>query len=998
MEVNVKFLGEEYTFSTDIKEYVRISNLADSVHNSLIKSFESKLAKSEICCIETKDIDTELKNAAERFIKELCQKGVYSHTVDEYVKNNPALSLIDEINSAANKACRSFLIEEMENFKNGVETAESEAMAQITGSGVSVYSNSFLTLAASSAMEYSILKGQYKKADEQYKNRIQSISDYGENVRNSKEREFKKKDYIPNMDKALTLFSYALMDQYLKDLIAENKFDSNALNNVDYEKSMGVLKNLTHIDSVEGIISCIKQAFEICPFNHYVYLNAASTPSFDIDTFKAAEFFGVDKQFLSDLKANIHITNSNLNEDIEKYSPFIRSYAISMNISETALLKELTDSLYRNTISKYSKLQKMVSNKQSVEYHVSRMSQIQISNMNESDIKEHANRLVKDIISLDNYYALVEKCGYADLPNQIKAENYTGALHDKTEIDNFFVSSIYPVLREIILNKQNIQKEIKNDNIYSSAMNYMSDENNISGLEKALDSFTRIETWKDSADKIAWIKEQIPRLNANEEKQREIKLKRTRRNRIIAIIVSSAVLLSAVAAVIYVQIFIPNDKYNTAIGLINAGKYSEGYALLEELGDYSDVSDQKLACKYKEALSLQAKKSYDQAISIFTELGQYADSPNQITECKYLKAINLLENGKYDEALSDFIRISQYSDSKNKILQCHYEKGLSFYNSQDYDNAISEFTKSLDFSDAEEKIKACNYGIAMKYVSENDFSNAIKIYNKIDNYDGLLNSIQESCYKYALQLSQNQEWYNAYMNFKLIEDYRDSTEKMKELIPLDTVLTAINANVGDIIKLGEYEQDNIINTVNEPIEWIVLERTDTKILVVSKNCLFTRYYSSDSYRDICDWGKSSANEFLNDTFYTNAFNDKERGIIAGTNNSYTQISYNKDSFLSGYSTKRVSNFEKIFILSSNEITKLNEDTLTPQLTRSVYIRNTSIDGFLLRDIGNPEKYIDQVQIRYLNTDGDVVAKPLDKLSSSLRLGLRPAMWISINPD
>lgn len=29
VEVNVKFLGEEYTFSTDIKEYVRISNLAD---------------------------------------------------------------------------------------------------------------------------------------------------------------------------------------------------------------------------------------------------------------------------------------------------------------------------------------------------------------------------------------------------------------------------------------------------------------------------------------------------------------------------------------------------------------------------------------------------------------------------------------------------------------------------------------------------------------------------------------------------------------------------------------------------------------------------------------------------------------------------------------------------------------------------------------------------------------------------------------------------------
>ena len=44
------------------------------------------------------------------------------------------------------------------------------------------------------------------------------------------------------------------------------------------------------------------------------------------------------------------------------------------------------------------------------------------------------------------------------------------------------------------------------------------------------------------------------------------------------------------------------------------------------------------------------------------------------------------------------------------------------------------------------------------------------------------------------------------------------------------------------------------------------------------------------------------------------------------------------------------------------------------------IRNTSIDGFLLRDIGNPEKFIDQVQIRYLNTDGDIVAKPLDKLS------------------
>lgn len=153
----VNFLGEEFTFSDDIKEYIAVSNIADQVHHSLMNSFIDKIKRDESSFTNTQAMNEDIKKQAERFIERLCNNGIYSATINEYVDGNVGYEAIDAVNQAAVKAFASYLIDEIKSFKQGMQEAESDALSQVTGSGVSVYTSSMLTLAVTSAMESAIL-------------------------------------------------------------------------------------------------------------------------------------------------------------------------------------------------------------------------------------------------------------------------------------------------------------------------------------------------------------------------------------------------------------------------------------------------------------------------------------------------------------------------------------------------------------------------------------------------------------------------------------------------------------------------------------------------------------------------------------------------------------------------------------------------------------------------------------------------------------------------
>ena len=83
--------------------------------------------------------------------------------------------------------------------------------------------------------------------------------------------------------------------------------------------------------------------------------------------------------------------------------------------------------------------------------------------------------------------------------------------------------------------------------------------------------------------------------------------------------------------------------------------------------------------------------------------------------------------------------------------------------------------------------------------------------------------------------------------------------------------------VGDMITLGHYEQDNDLTNGQEPIEWRVLAIENGEALIISRYALDAQPYNRDGGR--ASWVKSSLRSWLNTAFYDTAFTEAEKQTI-----------------------------------------------------------------------------------------------------------------------
>lgn len=113
-----------------------------------------------------------------------------------------------------------------------------------------------------------------------------------------------------------------------------------------------------------------------------------------------------------------------------------------------------------------------------------------------------------------------------------------------------------------------------------------------------------------------------------------------------------------------------------------------------------------------------------------------------------------------------------------------------------------------------------------------------------------------------------------------LEDYKDSAEKADSLYEEYKVKKLHAAEVGDYVRFGAYEQDNDTSNGNEIIEWLVLDKQDNKVLVISKYALDCKKYN-ESYMDMT-WKDCTLREWLNSTFMDSAFSHEEKGAIVST--------------------------------------------------------------------------------------------------------------------
>ena len=168
----------------------------------------------------------------------------------------------------------------------------------------------------------------------------------------------------------------------------------------------------------------------------------------------------------------------------------------------------------------------------------------------------------------------------------------------------------------------------------------------IQKLSEAKDLFTQIIGTEDSADKTQECErlseeydKEIIRINAEKQAAEIAAKKAKKKKKIIAAVIAAVVALGIGVTVLTVTVIIPESKYNSAVELMNSGKYDEAITAFEAMDGYKDSAEQITKCetgikenKYNAAVELYTEGKYDEAYNAFFELDGYKDSSDKLAE------------------------------------------------------------------------------------------------------------------------------------------------------------------------------------------------------------------------------------------------------------------------------------------------------------------------------------------------------------------------------
>ena len=133
-------------------------------------------------------------------------------------------------------------------------------------------------------------------------------------------------------------------------------------------------------------------------------------------------------------------------------------------------------------------------------------------------------------------------------------------------------------------------------------------------------------------------------------------------------------------------------------------------------------------------------------------------------------------------------------------------------------------------------------------------------------------------YEQAENLFAEQKYGEALSVFNQLTGYKESNEYIDKCMSL----IRKNAQRGDVITFGKYEQDGITSNGKENINWVVLDNWNGELLLISKDYLDFRPYHNTK-KDIT-WENSTIRKWLNSEFYEAAFSQDERSIILISHN------------------------------------------------------------------------------------------------------------------
>ena len=190
--------------------------------------------------------------------------------------------------------------------------------------------------------------------------------------------------------------------------------------------------------------------------------------------------------------------------------------------------------------------------------------------------------------------------------------------------------------------------------------------------------------------------------------------------------------------------------------------------------------------------------------------------------------------------------------------------------------------------------------------------------------------------------------------------------------------------VGKTIEFGNYPQDK--DGTEKPIEWIVMKNEGNQVLLLSKYVLDAKSYNEE-WEDVT-WETSDIRQWLNNEFYTAAFNKSEKAKIQ------TSLIKNEDNSEHGTSGGNDTE-DKVFLLSEKEAETLfsNDDERIAKATEYAeqsgdYVNEEKAAYWWLRSPGDSgDDAAEVIYSGWVYRDGNYV----DDSSG----GVRPALHLNL---
>lgn len=305
----------------------------------------------------------------------------------------------------------------------------------------------------------------------------------------------------------------------------------------------------------------------------------------------------------------------------------------------------------------------------------------------------------------------------------------------------------------------------------------------------------------------------------------------------------------------------------------------------------NNVRDKKIECMKTDIKSVEEQKIYYNVAKSNAHDSTLAN--NLLLRAADVVRLSLRDCNKIADFLNQII-YDEYPPSDDEI----YDKAIALLNYKDsysLNKALDLFNIIYDYKDSSEQIEYLKEQIEIvrqeekerKIINEEIKQKKLKkVFIIITSiicvlliFGVVLKSviIPSVMYHSAVKMVANGEYKEAIDKFESLGDYKDCKNKANEAFEKYKIKKIKEANVGDIIYYGSYEQDNNISNGKENIEWRVLAKENNRILGISDKALDCKPFNET--KENVTWRTCTLRKWLNDDFFNSAFSNAEKSVF-----------------------------------------------------------------------------------------------------------------------